>query len=218
LKKNTVWPQWRFSWWIATGGAAVVLITTLLLLLVVDQFARDYTRREAAAQLRQSVGKTRDALDRDMRKRIADMAVLKRDRVQDVAGAESTAAQGGMSWSILLRRSAHLTPVDILVLEKQLVVAVVLEGVLLMVCALLLSYKLAARANKDGVVAIGWSYYEFNRLSPALGNMNKHAFASPGKDFEPKVNARIRALREIVAALSPGAPSPHLAPYRHLFE
>jgi hypothetical protein len=136
-----------------------------------------------------------------------------------MTGPATADGSAGLNWTILVRQSEHIALADILVLEKQLVIAAVLETLLLMICAVLLSYKLVAPMNtlskaiesraapEDDYVPSGWAYYEFTRLSKAIGNLEKHAFGAPGTDLEPKVNARVRQIRAMVAGLPPAEPN-----------
>ncbi|HEY4317423.1 MAG TPA: cache domain-containing protein [Herbaspirillum sp.] len=404
MKKSTVWPQLRLSWWIAIGIAATVVITTLLLLLVVDQFARHYAHREAEVRLKQLAWQMRESLDQSMKERIVDIQDLSRSGpvrnffenpvglrtiltqtqnefsdyawigVADasgrvVAGTQSMlegrnaarrpwfiggqkdlyvgeyrpsgpppvkltlpfavqpgfvdislpvfdqkglfkgvlgahlswawarqiardlldpanqrynmeilvvrddglvllgpkklentridsaslkqaragqtgalteswsngngqdtryitayvrtgmwTGQAGLNWSILVRQPEHVALADILVLEKQMVVVAALECLLLLVCGILVAYRVVApmtalttaietrRTAADDYEPVGWSYYEFNRLSKAVGNLSRHTFAQPATDLEPRVNARVAALREMVADLPPADP------------
>jgi hypothetical protein len=123
--------------------------------------------------------------------------------------------QAGLNWSILVRQPEHIALADILVLEKQMIVVAALECLLLMVCGVLVSYRLVApmtalttaietqRTAADDYVPTGWSYYEFNRLSKAIGSLSKHTFDAPARDLEPRVNARVAELRDLVADLPP---------------
>jgi hypothetical protein len=405
LKKSTVWPQLRLSWWIAIGIATIVVITTLLLLLVVDQFARHYARHEAEVRLQQLAWQMRDTLDQSMKERIVDIQDLSRSgpvrnffenpvglrtvltqtqnefnefawigvadssgkvvagtqamlegrnatqrpwfiggqkdlyvgeyhrppaaplkpvlpfavqpgfidisfpifdqkglykgvlgahlgwawarqiagdllnpstqrynmdilvvrddglvllgpkqlentkidsasltrarngetgamiepwgKVDGKAGGDSVryitayvrtgmwTGQAGMNWSILVRQPEHVALADILVLEKQMVVVAALACLLLMVCGILVSYRVVApmtalttaietrRTAADDYEPVGWSYYEFNRLSKAVGNLSRHTFEAPAHDLEPRVNARIDQLRGLVVGLPP---------------
>ena len=415
MKKNTVWPQLRLSWWIAIGVAAIILITSLLLLLVVDRFARNYAHREAEVRLNQLAWQMRDSLDQSMKERIVDIQDLSRSGpvrnflenpaglrtiltqtqntfndyawigVADaggrlVAGAGSGAqsmlegrnankrpwfiggqkdlyvgeyqpgtparprlkpmpapalpfavqpgfvdislpvfdqkgifkgvlgahlswawarqiaddllhpatapanrygnmdilvvrddgmvllgpkqlestridseslkraragesgalteawagdggdssryitsyvrtgmwtGQAGLNWTILVRQPEHVALADILVLEKQMIVVAGLECLFLLACGILVAYRITApmtalttaiesqRTAADDYVAVGWSYYEFNHLSKAIGNLARHRFDAPATDLEPRVNARVEELRGLVAGLPP---------------
>jgi hypothetical protein len=55
--------------------------------------------------------------------------------------------QAGMNWSILVRQSEQLALADILVLEKQMLIAALIEALLLAVGVVFLSYKLMAPTN-----------------------------------------------------------------------
>ncbi|RXZ36889.1 hypothetical protein D9O50_10615 [Oxalobacteraceae bacterium CAVE-383] len=133
--------------------------------------------------------------------------------------------QAGLNWSILVRQPERVALADILVLEKQMVVVAVLGCMLLMACGVLVAYKAVAPMNAltgtietrgayaaeeagmtEEYVPAGWSYYEFNRLSKAVGNLRKHTFESPATDLEPRVNARVEQLREMIAGLPPVDP------------
>lgn len=410
MKKNTMWPQLRLSWWIVIGVAATVVITSLLMLLTVDQFARKYAQREAEVRLRQLAWEMREALDQSMKERIVDFQDLSRrgpvrnffenpaalrtiltqtqNEFNDyawigvadasgrvVAGTQSMlegrnaakrpwfiggqkdlyvgeykpsgpppvrltlpfavqpgfvdislpifdqkgvfkgvlgahlswawarqlardmlnpvnerfkmdilvvrddglvllgpselentristdsltrarageagsliepwhdangnttryitgyvrtgmwTGQAGMNWSILARQPEHVALGDILVLEKQMLLVALLGCLFLMAGGVLVAYKVTApmnaltsaleanaagggAANAGGeYVPVGWSYYEFNRLSKAVGNLAKHSFESPATDLEPRVNARVEQLREMITGLPPSDP------------
>ena len=417
MKKNTVWPQLRLSWWIVIGVAAIVLITTLLMLTVVDQFSRNYARHEAEVRLKQLAWQMRDAVNQSMQQRIAGVkdlaqnqgglarnvadpaalrtiltqaknqfndyawigvaapdgkviasaqpapaleggnanqrawfvggqkelyvgdyrplsglkqtlpfaaqpmrfidvgvplldqkggykgvlgAHLRWDWTRDIAagllnpannrysvdilvvrddgivllgpkalegkklasgsldlsrkgapgatietmdgsgvryitgyantgagGIGNTGNTGGLNWSVLVRQPEHLALADILVLEKQMLIVATLEVLLLMVCAVLLSYKLVAPMNalsaslearalpEDAYVATGWNFYEFSRLSSAIGGLPKHGSAhaaneaSPNDVFLQRVNERVRLVKATVAGL-PKSPATEL--------
>jgi hypothetical protein len=126
--------------------------------------------------------------------------------------------QAGLNWTILARQPEHVALADILVLEKQMIVIAGLEILLLMACGILVAYRVTApmtalttaiatrRTAADDYVPVGWSYYEFNHLSKAVGNLARHSFEAPATDLEPRVNARLQELRGIVAGLPPAEP------------
>ncbi|HEY4072941.1 MAG TPA: cache domain-containing protein [Herbaspirillum sp.] len=141
--------------------------------------------------------------------------------------------EAGMNWSILVRQSEHVALADILVLEKQMVIVAIMEALLLAVCAVLLSYKFVAPMNalskaiesrspvEDDYVAKGWSYYEFNRLSTAVGAIPKHQFGADSEMFEQRVGDRVHQLRDLIAGLpemQPGMPTPEHYRNRDLFK
>ena len=132
--------------------------------------------------------------------------------------------QAGLNWSILVRQPEHVALGDILVLEKQMLLVAALGCMFLMAGGVLVAYKVTAPMNAltssleanaadgnaadtdDDYVPVGWSYYEFNRLSKAVGNLAKHSFDSPATDLEPRVNARVEQLRELITGLPPSDP------------
>jgi hypothetical protein len=66
----------RLSMMITVGICGALLMTMLTLLALVDQFARDYAKRQAGVRLQQIVWQMRDALNRGMREAVSDVSLL----------------------------------------------------------------------------------------------------------------------------------------------
>jgi diguanylate cyclase (GGDEF)-like protein/PAS domain S-box-containing protein len=64
------------SSWVTIGVVMSVLITTTSVLIVVDQFTRNYARREAQSRLNQLAWQMQDAIDRSMVERYMDIKIL----------------------------------------------------------------------------------------------------------------------------------------------